>query len=86
MYFKDIIPYIQTEAREMPPALALSILIMLTAVYNQNVLEDLMDFVLDRRLGGSQELVWTQTLEEKSFTSAEDRTLVVQSVVRHYTD
>jgi hypothetical protein len=42
--------------------------------------------VLDRRLGGSQELVWTQMLEEKFFTSAGDRTLVVESVVRHYTD
>jgi hypothetical protein len=35
---------------------------------------------LDRRLGGPQ------TLEEKSFASTGDRNLVVQSVVRHYTD
>jgi hypothetical protein len=31
------------------------------------------------------EPVWTQRIEEKSFASAGDRT-VVQSVVRHYTD
>jgi hypothetical protein len=31
-------------------------------------------------------LVWTQTLQEKSFASAGDRTPVVQSVVRHHTD
>jgi hypothetical protein len=30
--------------------------------------------------------VWTQRLEEKSFASAGDRTTVVQSVVRLYTD
>jgi hypothetical protein len=29
--------------------------------------------------------VWTQRLEEKSSASVEDRTPVVQSVVRHYT-
>jgi hypothetical protein len=32
------------------------------------------------------EPVWIQRLQEKSFASAEDRTSVVQSVVRHYTD
>jgi hypothetical protein len=36
--------------------------------------------------GWASELVWTQTLEEKSFVSAGDRTPVIQSVVRHYTD
>jgi hypothetical protein len=41
---------------------------------------------LDRRLGRSQELVWTQRLEEKSSASAGDRTPVVQSLVRQYTD
>jgi hypothetical protein len=30
--------------------------------------------------------VWTQRLEEKSCASAGDRTPVVDSVVRHYTD
>jgi hypothetical protein len=34
----------------------------------------------------ASELVWTQTLEKKSFASAEDQNLVIQSVVRHYTD
>jgi hypothetical protein len=32
------------------------------------------------------EPVWTQRLEEKSSASVGNRTLVVQSVVRHYTD
>jgi hypothetical protein len=32
------------------------------------------------------ELVWIQRLEEKSFASAGDRTLVAQTVARHYTD
>jgi len=32
------------------------------------------------------EPVWTQRLEKKSFAPAGDRTPVVQSVVRHYTD
>jgi hypothetical protein len=36
--------------------------------------------------GWAPELVWTQRLEEKSFPPVEDRTLVIQSVVRHYTD
>jgi hypothetical protein len=34
----------------------------------------------------ASELVWTQRLEEKSFASARDRTPVIQSVLRHYTD
>jgi hypothetical protein len=36
--------------------------------------------------GWASELVWTQRLEEKYFAFAEDRTPVVQSVVRHNTD
>jgi hypothetical protein len=36
--------------------------------------------------GWASELVWTQRLEEISFPSAGDRTPVVQSVVRRYTD
>jgi hypothetical protein len=36
--------------------------------------------------GRAPEPVWTQRLEEKSSTSVGDRTLVVQSLVRHYTD
>jgi hypothetical protein len=36
--------------------------------------------------GCAREPVWTQRLEEKSFVPAKGRTLVVQSVVRHYTD
>jgi hypothetical protein len=36
--------------------------------------------------GRASEMVWTQTLEEKSFASAESRTQVVQPVFRHYTD
>jgi hypothetical protein len=36
--------------------------------------------------GWASELVWTQRLEGKSFASAGDRTPVVQSVVRDYTD
>jgi hypothetical protein len=39
-------------------------------------------YPLDRRLGGPQEPVWTQRLEEKSFAPARYQTLVVQSVVR----
>jgi hypothetical protein len=35
---------------------------------------------------GWDQLIWTQRLEEKFFASAGDRTLVVQSAVRHYTD
>jgi hypothetical protein len=34
----------------------------------------------------ASELIWTQRLEEKSFASAGNRTPVVQSAVRHYTD
>jgi hypothetical protein len=36
--------------------------------------------------GWAPEPVWTQRLEEKSSDSVGDRTTVVQSVVRHYTD
>jgi hypothetical protein len=36
--------------------------------------------------GWAPELVWTQRPEEKSSASVGDRTRVVQSVVRHYTD
>jgi hypothetical protein len=36
--------------------------------------------------GWASEPVWTQRLEEKGFTPTGDRTPVVQSVVRHYTD
>jgi hypothetical protein len=36
--------------------------------------------------GWAPELVWTQRLEEKSFATAKDQTLVILSVVRHYTD
>jgi hypothetical protein len=35
--------------------------------------------------GWDPETVWTQRLEEKSFAPAEDRTPIVQPVVRHYT-
>jgi hypothetical protein len=38
---------------------------------------------IDRRLGGSQEFVRTQRLEEAGSNTG---CLVVQSVVRHYTD
>jgi hypothetical protein len=42
-------------------------------------------YPLDRRLGGPQS--WSgHRLEEKSFASAGDRTPVVQSVVRYYTE
>jgi hypothetical protein len=36
--------------------------------------------------GWTPELVWTQRIEEKPSASVGDRTPVVQSVVRHYTD
>jgi hypothetical protein len=36
--------------------------------------------------GWAPEPVWTQRREEKSSASVGDRTPVVQSVVRHYTD
>jgi hypothetical protein len=36
--------------------------------------------------GWASELFWTQGLERKFFTSSGDRTPIVQSVVRHYTD
>jgi hypothetical protein len=35
---------------------------------------------------GPRAVVWTQRLEEKSFVPAGDRTSMIQSVVRHYTD
>jgi hypothetical protein len=35
--------------------------------------------------GCAPEPVWTQRLKEKSFSSAGDRTPIVQSVARHYT-
>jgi hypothetical protein len=41
---------------------------------------------IGQEAGSAPELVWTQRLEENSFASAKDRTVVVQSVVRHYTD
>jgi hypothetical protein len=31
-------------------------------------------------------MVWAQRLEEKSFASAADRTVAVESVVRHYVE
>jgi hypothetical protein len=34
----------------------------------------------------ASELVWTQKLEETSFSSIRDRTPIDQYVVRHYTD
>jgi hypothetical protein len=37
-------------------------------------------------VGWTPEPVWTQRLEEKSCASVGDRTMVVQSVVSHYTD
>jgi hypothetical protein len=42
-------------------------------------------YPLHRRLGGSQSRSG-HGLEEKSFASAGDRTPVVKSLVRHYTD
>jgi hypothetical protein len=36
--------------------------------------------------GWAPEPVWTQGLEEKSSAPVVDRTPIVQSVVRHYTD
>jgi hypothetical protein len=42
-------------------------------------------YLLDRRLSGPPEPVWTQGLEEKSYASVGDRTPIVQPVVRHYT-
>jgi hypothetical protein len=43
-------------------------------------------YLLDRRLGGPFVLVWTKRLEDKSCVSAEKRTPVVQSVLRHYSN
>jgi hypothetical protein len=42
--------------------------------------------LIGQEAGWVSEQVWTQSLEEKSFVSARDRTPIVQSVVRHYTD
>jgi hypothetical protein len=41
---------------------------------------------IGQEAGWAPEPVWTQRLEEKSSVSVGDRTPVVQSVVRHYTD
>jgi hypothetical protein len=41
---------------------------------------------IGQEIGWASWLVWSQRLEEKSVTSAGDRTPVVQRVVRHYTD
>jgi hypothetical protein len=41
---------------------------------------------IGQEAGWEPEPVWTQRLEEKSFASSGDRTPVVQSVVRHFTD
>jgi hypothetical protein len=41
---------------------------------------------IGQEAGWAPEPVWTQRLEEKSSASVGDRTPVVQSVVRHYTD
>jgi hypothetical protein len=41
---------------------------------------------IEQEAGWAPEPVWTQRLEEKSSASVEDRTPVVQSMVRHYTD
>jgi hypothetical protein len=42
--------------------------------------------IIEQEAGWAPELVWTQRLEEKSFASVGDRTPVIQSAVRHYTD
>jgi hypothetical protein len=39
-----------------------------------------------RRLGGPQELVYTQKLKKKSVASDGDLIMLVQSVIRHYTE
>jgi hypothetical protein len=41
---------------------------------------------IGQEAGWAPEPVWTQRLEEKSSVSVGDRTPVVHSVVRHYTD
>jgi hypothetical protein len=43
-------------------------------------------YPLDRRLGGPQSQSGSRRLEEKSFAFAGDRTWIIQSVARHYTD
>jgi hypothetical protein len=42
-------------------------------------------YTLDRRLGGPQSWSGYRDYRKKSFSSARDRSTVVQSVVRHYT-
>jgi hypothetical protein len=39
--------------------------------------------LIGQEAGWASELVWTQRLEEKSFVSAGDRTLVIQSAIKH---
>jgi hypothetical protein len=41
---------------------------------------------IGQEAGWASELVWTQRLEEIYFAASGDRTLVVQPVVKHYTD
>jgi hypothetical protein len=41
---------------------------------------------IGQEAGWTPESAWIKMLEEKSFAPAGDRTLVVQSIVRHYTD
>jgi len=41
---------------------------------------------IGQEAGWASELVWRQRLEEKSFAFAGHRTLIVQSVARHYID
>jgi hypothetical protein len=45
-----------------------------------------LDDIVTRDVRPASELVWTERLQEKSFPSADNRTSIVQSVVRHYTD
>jgi hypothetical protein len=45
-----------------------------------------MKFIKYLRWGGSFKTLGTPGLEEKLLASARDQTLVVHSVVRHYTD
>jgi hypothetical protein len=48
--------------------------------------KDSQCWLIGQEAGWAPELVWMQRLEEKSFAPAGDRTPVIQSVVRHYTD